>query len=142
VRSTASATTERRHGVKPECPDCSYALPGDGSCCDRCGWTLVGGGDDPRLPSDRPLKQIVAEVLRRAIWRRVPLTIDDMYDAAAQLRKSSKGTHALRALLRWLDADGLSLDQMNRLAVFTLLEGAWGPFAGSARDAMREVLGE
>jgi hypothetical protein len=21
------------------CPDCYAALPGDGSCCDECGWT-------------------------------------------------------------------------------------------------------
>jgi ribosomal protein L37AE/L43A len=35
------------------CPDCNNGLRGDGSCCDYCGWTLVGGGDDPRLPSGR-----------------------------------------------------------------------------------------
>ena len=68
------------------------------------------------------------------------LTIEDMREAAAQLAKSSKGRNALSAVLGWLDADGLSLDELNQEAVFTLLSGAWGPFAGSARDAMRDVL--
>lgn len=47
------------------CPDCSSPLRGDGSCCDFCGWTLVGGGDDPRLPSQRSREQIRAEIDRR-----------------------------------------------------------------------------
>lgn len=51
--------------MSTECPDCKAVLPGDGSCCDRCGWTLVGGGDDPRLPSGRTREQIGDEIA----WR-------------------------------------------------------------------------
>ena len=47
------------------CPDCGAALRGDGSCCDRCGWVLIGGGDDPRRPSERS-----ADDVRRAIAQR------------------------------------------------------------------------
>lgn len=69
-----------------------------------------------------------------------PLTIEDLEAAAEQLAKSHVGRNALRAVLAWLDADGLSLDQMNQEAVFALLGGCWGPFAGSGRDAMRNAL--
>jgi hypothetical protein len=62
-------------------------------------------------------------------------------EAARQLAKSEKGRQALRAVLDWLDADGCSLDAVNQEAVFVLLAGAWGGFAGTARDAMREALG-
>ncbi|HEX5102402.1 MAG TPA: hypothetical protein VFV87_01230 [Pirellulaceae bacterium] len=44
-------------------------MPGDGSCCDHCGWTLKGGGDDPRLPSNRSLEQIAQETNRRTAQR-------------------------------------------------------------------------
>ena len=53
---------------------------------------------------------------------------------------SRKGRHALQALLRWLEGDGLGLDQDNQAAVMTLLEAAWGPFAGSACEAMHDAL--
>lgn len=51
------------------CPDCKTGLRGDGSCCDYCGWAMVGGGDDPRLPSNRTLAQIVLETNRRTAQR-------------------------------------------------------------------------
>lgn len=51
------------------CPDCEYSLRGDGSCCDYCGWTLVGGGDDPRLPSKRSREEIARETNRRTAQR-------------------------------------------------------------------------
>lgn len=47
---------------KTGCPDCRASLPGDGSCCDRCGWNLQGGGDDPRLPSGRTAGEIAAAI--------------------------------------------------------------------------------
>lgn len=47
------------------CPDCKTRLPCDGSCCDACGWTWHGGGDDPRLPSDRSKVEIETEQARR-----------------------------------------------------------------------------
>jgi hypothetical protein len=70
------------------------------------------------------------------------MSIDEMREAAQQLSRSRVGTNALRVLLKWMDEDGLNLDAFNREAVATLLSGAWGPFAGSARDVMREALGE
>lgn len=51
------------------CPDCGRPLRGDGSCCDYCGWTLVGGGDDPKLPSNRSAEQITKETNRRTAQR-------------------------------------------------------------------------
>ena len=51
------------------CPDCDRGLMGDGSCCDYCGWAMVGGGDDPRLPSKRTPGEIFAEERRRSIRR-------------------------------------------------------------------------
>ena len=36
------------------CPDCGVALPGDGSCCDACGWVQSEHGTDTwTLPSGR-----------------------------------------------------------------------------------------
>lgn len=70
------------------------------------------------------------------------LTIEDMHEAAKQLARSGRGRSALKALLAWLDTTGVGLDLENQEAVCTLLDGAWGPFTGSARDAMREALGE
>ena len=69
-------------------------------------------------------------------------TPTDLTAAATQLANSRVGRNALRAILDWLDADGLTLDGDNQAAILTLLEGAWGPYAGTARDAMREALGE
>ena len=68
------------------------------------------------------------------------LTIEDMQEAAAQLGRSGRGRSAMRQILAWLDNDGLGIDAENQQAIFTLLEGAWGPFSGSARDAMRDQL--
>lgn len=31
------------------CPDCKAMLPGDGSCCDECGWVLAADGE--RMPT-------------------------------------------------------------------------------------------
>jgi hypothetical protein len=70
----------------------------------------------------------------------VSYTAEDMTAAAEHLVKSTKGRHALQALLRWLNDDGLGLDLTNQEAVLTLLDGAWGPFAGTARDAMHDAL--
>lgn len=68
------------------------------------------------------------------------LTIEDMTAAAEQLSRSQKGRAAMKSLLKFMDGDGLSLDQHNQIAVLQLLEGYWGPFTGSARDAMRDAL--
>ncbi len=51
------------------CPDCYVRLRGDGSCCDYCGWTWHGGGDDQRLPSKRSRDEIRKETDRRSRLR-------------------------------------------------------------------------
>lgn len=73
-----------------------------------------------------------------------PMTAEqtEIYSAAEHLSETVRGENALRVLLAWLyDGDGLGLDAENQEAVLTLLHGAWGPWAGTVRDAMREALG-
>lgn len=65
----------------------------------------------------------------------------DLIDAAHHLSLTEKGRSALRHVLDWLDADGLSLDGVNKESIMTLLTGAFGEYPGTARDAMREALG-
>lgn len=62
--------------------------------------------------------------------------------AASHLSKTDKGVDALRRVLDWLEASGLSLDQQNQEAILDLLDGAWGSYAGTVRDAMHEALGD
>lgn len=69
-----------------------------------------------------------------------PLRIADLEQAAAQLGHSEAGRATLRYLLDWLDDPSINLDGQNQEAVFTLLDGAWGSFSGTARDLMREQL--
>lgn len=111
------------------CPDCVATLPGDGSCCDRCGWTWHGGGDDERCPSNRTTEEISEEVDRRALTR-----------AIAILSRSPTGRNAMRHLLTWLDDDGLSLDHAGQNAIRAIELIARGRLAGTARDMMRAAL--
>lgn len=67
-------------------------------------------------------------------------TTDDLRVAASNLSKTTRGRHAMRWLLGWLDDDGLGLDSLGQESVLMILEAAWGPFAGTARDAMREYV--
>lgn len=66
----------------------------------------------------------------------------ELRTAAQHLAKSDRGRDALRHVLEWLEASGLSLDERNQRAILTLLESAWGGWAGTARDAMHEALGD
>lgn len=61
-------------------------------------------------------------------------------NAVRQLSRSVAGRNTLKALLAWLDDDGLSLDANNQFAVRVLLDAAWGRFAGTTRDLMREAV--
>lgn len=70
------------------------------------------------------------------------LTQEDMREAAQQLSHSGRGRQAMLGLLKWLEECGIGLDQHNQHAVFTLLEGVWGPYTSTARDEMRDALGE
>ncbi len=65
---------------------------------------------------------------------------DQIDKAVCQLNKSSAGRNAIKSLLAWLEDDGLTLDGQNQNAVFLLLESAWGGFAGTTRDLMRETI--
>lgn len=65
---------------------------------------------------------------------------DHICEAVAQLAKSGRGRNAMRHLLCWLDDDGLGLDTANQDAVIALLELAWGGWAGSVRDVMRDRI--
>ena len=64
------------------------------------------------------------------------ITIEDLENAAGALARSSKGKRALRDLLALLDNGGVCLDLENQANVRTLLEGAWGEFAGTSREVM------
>lgn len=66
--------------------------------------------------------------------------VEDLTHAARALARTERGRNALRRLLDWLDEDGLGLDFVGQEAALTLLEGAWGKYAHSARDAMRDAL--
>jgi hypothetical protein len=66
----------------------------------------------------------------------------ELFRAANLLASHDGGRDALRRLVDWLDSGGCSLDQRSQQAVLTLLAVAWGGYAGTALDVMREVLGE
>lgn len=65
---------------------------------------------------------------------------DEISVAVGILSQSSRGRNAMRHALAWLDDDGLGLDQRSQEAVLALLDAAWGSYAGSVRDAMRDSL--
>lgn len=66
------------------------------------------------------------------------LTAEDLTRSAERLAESTAGRSALRIVVDLLE--GEPLDGRNQNAVLTLLAGAWGPLAGSARDAIRTAL--
>ena len=70
----------------------------------------------------------------------VPVQRQDVEEAVSHLARSRHGREAMQSLLSWLDANGCSLDQVNQECVFTVLEAAWGAYAGTTRDLMREAL--
>lgn len=68
------------------------------------------------------------------------ITTDDVTRAAETLSRSDRGRVALRALDRFFDDGGLSLDSDNQYAFLTLVIAAFGSFPGSTREAISEVL--
>lgn len=66
----------------------------------------------------------------------------DLFNAARNLARTERGRNAMTRLLAWLDDDGLGLDIVNKESVLTLLNGAFNQYPGTARDAMREALGQ
>lgn len=69
-------------------------------------------------------------------------TREELQGAAKQLAESEQGRDTLNALLRWLNGSGLSLDSNNKSCVLHLINAAFDTCPGSARDAMRDALGE
>lgn len=61
---------------------------------------------------------------------------------AVHLATTDKGRDALRRVLDWLESSGLSLDSDNQQGILLLLDAAWGDYAGTVRDLMREALRE
>ncbi len=68
------------------------------------------------------------------------MTPQDIHTATDLLSRTTIGREALRTLLRWLDESALSLDSDNQAACLTLIDAAWGAYAGTTRDVMREAL--
>lgn len=67
-------------------------------------------------------------------------TRDQMEQAVEVLQGSERGRATLQGVLTLLDESALGLDHRGQNAVMTLLRSAWGPFAGSTRDCMRDAL--
>lgn len=60
----------------------------------------------------------------------------------AVLARSDRGRAVMRQTLAMLDDVGIGLDARGQLALMTLLTAAFTTHPGTARDAMREALGE
>ncbi len=68
------------------------------------------------------------------------MVLDDVRTAVSRLSRTKKGSSALRHILAWLDDDGLALDQGNKAAVLTVLQGAWGAWPGTVRELIQGVV--
>ena len=68
------------------------------------------------------------------------MTIEQLDKAGAKLAESDKGKQAMRDLLAFLENGAIGLDDQNQAAVIAILDGAWGEYAGTARDVMRDWL--
>lgn len=65
---------------------------------------------------------------------------EDMEQAVVILARSDRGRATMQGVLSLLDEHALGLDYHGQNAVLTVLRAAWGPYAGSARDLMRDTL--
>ena len=68
------------------------------------------------------------------------MTMEQLDKAGSLLAESEKGRQAMRDLLAFLDNGAIGLNEQNQAAIMALLDGAWGEYAGSARDVMRDWL--
>jgi hypothetical protein len=68
------------------------------------------------------------------------MTKEQLDKAGSQLAESEKGRQAMKDLLAFLDNGAVGLDEQNQAAIMALLDGAWGEYAGTARDVMRDWL--
>ena len=68
-------------------------------------------------------------------------TIGDIEKAAERLLQSEKGKQAAVDLLAMLENGAIGLDDQNQAAVIAILDGAWGEYAGTALDVLRDKTG-
>jgi hypothetical protein len=68
------------------------------------------------------------------------MTMEQLDKAGSLLAESEKGRQAMRDLLAFLDNGAIGLNEQNQAAIIALLDGAWGEYAGTARDVMRDWL--
>lgn len=69
------------------------------------------------------------------------MSIEELQAAVDQLSRSDRGHKVMRGILALLeDHAALSLDQEGQKAIIVLLCGAWGQYAGTARDMIRDRL--
>jgi hypothetical protein len=68
------------------------------------------------------------------------MTLNDVRKAVHTLASVRVGRNALEVIVDWLDADGLSLDRTRQNAVHTILDAAWGAWAGSTREIIHDAL--
>jgi hypothetical protein len=61
--------------------------------------------------------------------------------AAEYLARTDKGRDAMRHVVRWLEASGLSLSTDNQECILLLIDQAWNGYAGTAREVMHDALG-
>ncbi|MDB4798962.1 hypothetical protein OAH36_05145 [Verrucomicrobia bacterium] len=66
--------------------------------------------------------------------------MEQLDKAGSLLAESEKGRQAMRDLLAFLDNGAIGLNEQNQAAIMALLDGAWGEYAGTARDVMRDWL--
>lgn len=64
--------------------------------------------------------------------------IDLIYQRAEELAESEAGRESLACLDKLME--GRALDAKNQANFAALLESAWGAYAGTTRDAVREFL--
>ena len=104
--------------------------------CMQTGWKPTIHGNPDAAAVIRYAEHLEADIRRLSN----EVTQQDVTDAATVLSKTTRGRHAMRWLLGWLEDDGIGLDGIGQEAVINLLQGAWGQWAGSTRDAMREYV--
>jgi hypothetical protein len=70
------------------------------------------------------------------------VSAQNLEEAVARLRQTTRGRNTMRRLLEWLDDDGLGLDAENQFATMTIIKGAWGSWCGTTRDLMRQAIAD
>jgi hypothetical protein len=60
--------------------------------------------------------------------------------AIEDLGRTGRGRGVMRDLLQLFDSGGVGLDAQGQASVRILLAAVWGPYTGSARDAMCEAV--